>query len=405
MTQHAETTVEIGRPDRSQIEQLLDLWRVAFNPPPEWRAARDPDSIKPEELLVATREGRVLASARWLGLDQWYGGRPVRTAGVAGVATDPLHRGLGLGSKVVAALLRQQREAGNDLATLYPATVPVYRRLGFEYAGVQTRYQVPIAALPTAGPDAPQLAPLGEDDQPIRTAFRRLAATENGLAEGLDDDWWQNRVLGRHHPDGPATTIVVSGEEPEGYASFRQESLRPDWGFRVACNHLVANSRPALQSLLGYFRRFRGLGEDLTFYGPPAEPLAMVLEEQTISATWSFRNMSRILDVAGALEARGYPVDVRGEATLAVEDGLFEDNAGTFGIEAGDGKVRVSRIDPLDGHGAQPAIGIGALTALFTGYMSAPAAARVGLVDPDTPGLELLGRLFAGPAPWMPDFF
>jgi hypothetical protein len=64
--------------------------------------------------------------------------------------------------------------------------------------------------------------------------------------------------------------------------------------------------------------------------------------------------------------------------------------------------VKVERLDASAGDGA---LAIGALSALYASYLSVPAAARVGLVRGDEPGLELLGRLFAGPAPWLPDWF
>jgi hypothetical protein len=42
---------------------------------------------------------------------------------------------------------------------------------------------------------------------------------------------------------------------------------------------------------------------------------------------------------------------------------------------------------------------------MFTSYVTPAQAAQVGLVDPEHPALPLFGRLFAGPAPWTPDFF
>ncbi|MFN2590852.1 MAG: sterol carrier protein domain-containing protein, partial [Actinomycetota bacterium] len=150
-----------------------------------------------------------------------------------------------------------------------------------------------------------------------------------------------------------------------------------------------------------YFRRFKGVGQDLEWHGAPTEPLALLLAEQSLSPVWVFRNMSRILDVPGALEARGYP-EVSGSGVFAVDDDLFPDNRGAFLIEADGGKVHVSRAP--DGTAAEP-IRIGALSSLFTGYATPQQASRMGMVNPDHPALELFGRLFAGPSPWTPDFF
>src|SRR5204863_75425 len=83
--------------------------------------------------------------------------------------------------------------------------------------------------------------------------------------------------------------------------------------------------------------------------------------------------MSRILDVVGAFESRGYP-EVTGSATFTVDDPLFPENDGTFVLEAEDGKVHVAR---GSNGGASAAIPIGGLSTLFAGYRS-PAPAGVG---------------------------
>ena len=114
--------------------------------------------------------------------------------------------------------------------------------------------------------------------------------------------------------------------------------------------------------------------------------------------------MSRILDVPTALESRGYPAGVTGSAAFAVDDPLFPENAGPFLLEADGGRIQVTTQPGGQGAGG-PAIGVGALSAMFTGYVTPAIAARVGLVDPDHPALELFARLFAGPPPWTPDFF
>jgi predicted acetyltransferase len=153
-------------------------------------------------------------------------------------------------------------------------------------------------------------------------------------------------------------------------------------------------------SLLAYLRGFRGLGRTLKFTGPPAHPVALLVEEQRVRPAWSFQWMLRLLDVVGALEGRGYP-PVSGEMVLAVEDALFPENRGPWRVVADSGVVSVSPA----GAGADRVrpISIGTLSSLYSGFLSAGDAVALGLVDEAAaPGLA---RLFAGPAPWMHDFF
>lgn len=399
MTHHHRYPIRQAEP--SDLEAIARLWRVSFSMPKDAAETLD-RRLRLHRVLVADDGTGLVATAQGYDLRQWFGGRPLPTVGVAGVAADPLVRGTGVGTAVVMALLERARSQGRVFATLYPATVPVYRRMGFEYAGIQTAYRVPIAALPTGREPGAELVPVPDDGGPARASFERLARSENGLTEGEDDDWWPSRVLNETRSE-PHSAVMTAEEVPDGYAAFREHDLTGAWGYRVACTHLVAHTRAAASALLAFFARFKGVGMELEWFGPPTEPLAMVFAEQSLTPVFSFRNMSRILDVSGALEARGYP-DVTGAATFVVDDPAFEDNRGPFRVEAERGKVRVERAHDRDAerHGA---IAIGSLSALFTGYLTVPAALRMGLVDEAHPALELLGRLFAGPAPWTPDFF
>jgi predicted acetyltransferase len=126
----------------------------------------------------------------------------------------------------------------------------------------------------------------------------------------------------------------------------------------------------------------------------------LLAESRSVERTREFPWMSRLLDVPAAIEARGYP-EVDGECAIAVDDPLFEENRGPFLITANAGKVTV---EPTDRASGDP-IPIGLLTSLFTGYLSTADLVRLGGAAPDDPALPVLSRLFAGPAPWSPDFF
>ena len=237
---------------------------------------------------------------------------------------------------------------------------------------------------------------------PIQASWERLARRENGLTEGVDDDWWPWRVLGLYD-DSPAGAVMTPEEIPDGYAAYSQEQLTGEWGFGLSCSHLVAHTPEAALALFAYFRRFKGVGKRLEWNGPPVEPLVALLPEQSVRKARTFRNMSRILDVVGALESRGYP-DVSGSTSFRVDDPLFPENSGTFQLEADEGKVQVTRGSNDDARGVAP-ITIGGLSSIYAGYLSPLQAAAVGLVPLDHPAIDLLGRLFAGPVAWTPDFF
>jgi predicted acetyltransferase len=307
---------------------------------------------------------------------------------------------MGIGSQLMREVLAQERARGVSVSALYPATVPVYRRLGYEFAGTYTQYTTKVRSLP-ASEGGPVHAFDQEDPEPLGECFRRFAEGQNGVIESEAEDWWPTRILRRVGPEVVSHTVVVPGADGiDGYAAFTREDLQQDFGFRLSCTHLVANTRQSLESLLGYFRRFQGIGRELRWQGPPNEPIALLLPEQSLQATFTFRFMLRILDVAAALEGRGYP-DVDGEATIAVTDELFPDNAGTYELTGDGGKVKVERVDRK----APSAVPIGMLSALYSGYLTPEDLVRLGHLEGSDPAVTVLARLFAGPPPWMPDWF
>ena len=174
----------------------------------------------------------------------------------------------------------------------------------------------------------------------------RVGVGHPGPIDSDEDDWWPSRVHGAMVQRRRTATVVARGASGvEGYASFTfgSDPGGPlEFEYAINCRHLVATSLEGWASLLSYLRGFRGLGQTLRFTGPPAHPLALLVEEQRVRPAWSFRWMLRLLDVPAALSGRGYP-PVSEEFVLSVEDGLFPENRGPWRVLAQDGAVWVSR--------------------------------------------------------------
>ncbi len=394
--------MEIRQPNERDRNAVANVMRVSLNLGPTWIEERG-SKLNLEQFACAFDGERAIASAGARSLRQWFGGAEIPMSGVYGVATLPEYRGAGLASRAVGQVLHQARERGTPIAALYPAALRPYRGLGFELAGTFTEHTVPLDDLPAgAGPLAvEEYRP--EELEAVRGCYRRVASTNNGPIDCDDDQWWPARILGPSHPDKIERVVVARGEEGiEGYASFVHEDATEDLevAFKIETKHFVAATSEALRSLLAYFHGYRGLGQSLMFHGPPADPVALLVGEQRVKSTWTFRWMLRLLDVPGAFETRGYP-PVSGQAVVAVDDPMFADNRGPFLIEADEGKVRVSRADaPV----TRP-IPIGILSSMYTGFLSPHDAVRLGHLAPDDPAVGFLADLLAGPAPWMYDFF
>jgi len=395
---------EIGTPSEEHRGQVAEVMRVSLNLSHAFLEHRAP--ILPlERFRCGFVDGRVIATAADRDHVQWFGGREVPMSGIWAVATLPEHRGGGLATGVVSRLLHEARERGVPISALYPATVRPYRGLGYELAGTFTEHEVRLDDLPRGRGSPLELRGYEPDDlEAVRACYRRAMAPHNGPIDSDDPQWWPDRIMGHGDPQDLHRAVVVLGTDGsvEGYASFVTQKADGDLdvSFRLACKQLVASTLEGYASLLAYVRGFRGLGQALRFTGPPADPLSMLVEEQRVGPVWTFRWMLRLLDVPRALEARGYP-PVSGEVIIAVEDGHFPDNHGPWRIVAEEGKVRV---EPAEGAEVRP-MQVGTLSSMYTGYLSPFDAGRLGLVASDDPAIPFLAQLFAGPPPFMLDFF
>ena len=163
---------------------------------------------------------------------------------------------------------------------------------------------------------------------------------------------------------------------------------------------LVTLSAEASRTLLGMFANHRSTTRYFNLLGAPADPSLHLLAEQSATITDRIDWMLRLIDVPGALEARGYAAGVTGELHLEVADDVLDRNHRRFTLTVADGGGRVT-----EGGRGEFRVDVRGLAAIYTGYLAPAELTATGLVDAPDRALATAGAIFAGPAPWMPDMF
>ncbi len=141
------------------VEAELDLRRRAFGPiaagdRPRWIAGVQA-SVDAGQIFGVFDGSRLVASARYFAMRQWWLGRSIPMAGVAGVKVAPEERGRGVGRALMLEMLAGLEDRGFLLSTLYPATARLYRALGWEIAGGKYETVLPTADLAALLPPDP----------------------------------------------------------------------------------------------------------------------------------------------------------------------------------------------------------------------------------------------------------
>jgi predicted acetyltransferase len=374
---------------------------------PKWQASIQA-SVAAGQIFGAFDGGRLVASARYFTMQQWWHGRSMPMAGVAGVKVAPEERGRGVGRALMAELLADITRRGFPVSTLYPSTLGIYRSLGWELAGGLHETTMPARALAllavpdpavpdparAAGADgeAPGLRPAGPADvDDITATLGRVhqALRHNGPLTRQPEEtarWLQNEDQFAYLAD-------------DGFVSYRwsegHEGLRVDV--------LTAASAATSRALWRILASHATMAESIRARLSPEDPITWLLREPEAVDHREENWMLRLVDPGQAIAARGFPASAGVTAQLELTDPDLPGNSGRWALEVGGG---AGKLAPATGTADGSALRLGArgFAALFGGVPVATLR-RSGLAaGGDVAADEALDSAFGGPA-FMHDYF
>ncbi|MEX2554000.1 MAG: GNAT family N-acetyltransferase [Actinomycetota bacterium] len=392
----SERPITVRAMREEERDLVKALHRRSFNIPRELHG-RLPQPPA-ETVRVAERDGAVVGALRYHAIAHFFGGRPVPSAGISGVVVEPEARGDRTAERLVVATLAELRPKGFPISMLYPATVPVYRRCGYEYAAFRVEFKTPLRLLPRGS--TLEAEPWTDADlDEIAACYRSWASGRIGVID-RPKEWW-TRILTNVEEGEVFRVCVREGGRITGYLAYTQEKRKDsDWEFDLDCRDLVWTTPGSAAALLTFAGRHRSNARDLIWVGPPNEPLANLLPEQDANHEGWFRPMLRLVDVPGAFEARGYPRSLQAAVELRVDDPQLGENTGGWRVEVSEGSAKVTTASSPGS-----SVDVATLAAIWSGMLSAADARRLGRLDASDGDVEVLEEMFAGPLPWVNDWF
>ncbi len=391
------TAYRLGPFDRSaQGDELAALLGVCFNFPPEdapdwWDRAGD-DQLR----VLHADDDRIAGTILYIPMGHFLGGRSVKCCGVAGVAVAHEFRGRGAATWMMRESLREMRELGYPMTSLYPSTMPLYRKAGYEMAGIYYTTTLPLRSIQVHGHERVVRPVLDTDIPAIEELYRRVAAEHQGW---LDRGWylWSRA---RKPRAGTAHGFVAEGPDGvEGYLWFVNQKGE-GWKSRMMITDLAAATPEAGRSLLGFLSGNATMHEDATCHLAPDEPLMQLIPDHSFRSRMEERWMLRLLDPAAAMRQRGWAEGLAGAVELELRDDLFPENEGRWMLEVADGEAS---LEP--GGGGRLKLDVRQLAQLYTGFQTPAALARTGLLEGPAEDLATAAMLFAGPQPQLPEMF
>ena len=372
----------------------LDLRARAFGP----LTAAERDRVLPmirrdyaDNRVLGVFDGaRLIASGRYLPMEQWWHGAAVPAGGVASVYVSPEERGRGVGARLAAALIELIAERGRPLSVLYPATAPVYRRAGYEHGGAQHWVAFRTEVLRSLGGDATgavKIRQAGPDDAAEIVAVLRAVHAAAGDAGPLD----RGEAFLRWSLEDPDLFAYLADD---GFVAYHWNGDLSG----LVVERAVAGSAETARALWALVGSGSSTAETVRARISPHDPLLWLLRDRTDERLTRSSWMLRIIDAPAAIAARGFPAGVAAEVPLVVHDPLRSDNAGSWRLIVADGRGRLERATESADAVRMTERGLAAL------YAGVPVGTlgRSGLLDGGDP--TVLGTAFAA-TPFMLDDF
>jgi predicted acetyltransferase len=378
-----------------------------------WEAFGAPDSPPTETAAEAMEragrtffgafaESRLAARMAWRDYESWYGGRLVRTAGIASVTVAAEARGRGLLSPLFAATLSDAHAAGAVISTLFPSAAGIYRRFGYELVSDYTTVSLPSWVLAgVSRPDAVTTRRAGVADvAAIRAVYAGWAAAQNG-------------PLSRHGVSFPASeedfladftgvTVAVDADgEICGFTSWdRGKGYGPDSVLEVS--DLLALDVQGYRALLAAIGSFVSVTPTTRIDTSGNDIARLLLSTTDWLVTGSNPYMLAVLDVAGALTALSYPPGVYAQLPFRVHGLVLPNQDGTYVLQVADG---ASVCEPAAA-GDERVFAARGLALLYAGTQSCANLRYAGLLAGGDPARDpVWDCLFGGRPMHIRDYF
>jgi predicted acetyltransferase len=404
-----EDAIRLRQPARDELTAWIRPANAAFGDilsPVEF----EHDSRKLElDRLIGALDGDA-----WVGTAGAYslrltvpGGRDVGAAGITEVGVAPSHRRRGILRRMMTWLCDQALERGEPVAVLWASESAIYQRFGFGLGTLQSMFDMERTRIRFIRPAEPAgRIRLVEHDEALRLIPPVYEAARLGIPGAITRSpvKWDIELLfdaeWMHRGNGPKFMAVLEADgEVRGYALYR---MLPQWEDRGPNNSLlvlevIGLDHAAERTIWGWLTELDLLGHVRAWRGPVPHPLILELTEPRRMGLVVREGLwLRILDVAAALEGRGYAS--AGSLAFELTDEFRPANAGRWRLTAGSGpddRATVGRSDD------EPdlALDVSDLATVYLGAFRFADLARSGRVRECRPGaIADADRLFASTA-------
>lgn len=373
-----------------------------------------PDSMtatsnRPEWTLCAFVDGRMASMFCTIPFTMRAAGNAIAMGGISSVGTLPEFRRQGLSRQLMTRALIDMHERGQTVASLWASQAAIYQRYQFAATTVLRTYSIDTADIRLIDNETScsvRMVSLESEFAAIKSLYIDFIKDQMCYLHRAKP-LWQNNMLQDIEADGP-TRIAISYDQDgtaAGYVIYSLRSAKVKHESRnqeIKVREIIWQNMDAYRSLWQFLAAHDLVGRISWSTAPADDPLPELLAEPRLLHARDDEGIwFRIVDVAGALAARGY----RGEGSIRI--GIFDDkltpwNSGVYELHVDNGIGAVTKSNAV----ADIALSLKTLASLYTGFHSARDLARWGFLQADDKSITLADNLFRTPGmPHCPDHF
>lgn len=279
---------------------------------------------------------------------------------ITGVATYPEYAYKGLMSSLLKQCLKEMKEAGQSISLLYPFSIPLYRKKGWEIISDKMTFDIKDSQLPKKFDVSGYVRRVDEGSTDLIDLQNSFAKNTHGCIfrnELAWEEYWRWDV--------EDTTVAIyynSYDEPAGYVVYRLDKEI------LYIKEIVYLNIEAWKGLWNFISAHEPMVTEVKGNNYSNVPIAFWLEDSAIKETIRPYIMARIIDVEKFIsQYRFINIKRHASITLQITDNLLEWNNVKFTIEFSPSEHPKITKEPVDTD-TLVELDIRALNTLLLGY-------------------------------------
>ena len=312
---------------------------------------------------------------------------------VTSVCTYPEHTGHGIMKRLMIQSLTRMRENHRPFALLYPYSIPLYRRLGWEIISNKMTYIVKDTQIPRRIKEPGYIRRVEWDDKEFMQLHTKFAQKTHGCLFRNNLAWEE---YWRWDEDDTRVAVYYSDDDvPYGYMVYL---INNDI---MHIKEMIYLTHEAQRGLWEFIHAHDSMIDEVRGNNYYSESIAFELDDSDIKETIRPYSMGRIIDVAEFFESYECdPDEPEAVFRFDVEDDLLPWNNRSFTVRFCHGKCSLTDVEP----DYSMKLSIATLTTLLLGYKTAQKLYGMDRITAEPSAVEILDDILLHQIPYVSDY-